>query len=180
MRGFLNQASSIAYNNTDFGDWKGYYVNWFVDRDMLMRYVGGGVGHYQQSAGGTTANMDEIPGASLHNLLTALTTQTHTDVILHDSTADKDIEAHEDTDTDENEDETVGDGDGEEGEEDKEVDVDADVDADEGKDKGEDDGVDEQEDADEDVDEEEEGGSDDKGEDPEEGYDVEDDDLYGF
>ncbi|KAJ7118418.1 hypothetical protein C8R43DRAFT_1137351 [Mycena crocata] len=28
-------------------DWRFYYVNFFVDRDMYMRYRGGGVGHYQ-------------------------------------------------------------------------------------------------------------------------------------
>ncbi|KAJ7649427.1 hypothetical protein DFH06DRAFT_1282942 [Mycena polygramma] len=28
-------------------DWRYYYVNFFVDRDMYMRYIGGGVGHYQ-------------------------------------------------------------------------------------------------------------------------------------
>ncbi|KAJ7885287.1 hypothetical protein B0H14DRAFT_3431893 [Mycena olivaceomarginata] len=27
-------------------DWHYYYVNFFVDRDMYMRYRGGGVGHY--------------------------------------------------------------------------------------------------------------------------------------
>ncbi|KAJ7663061.1 hypothetical protein B0H14DRAFT_3539942 [Mycena olivaceomarginata] len=28
-------------------DWWYYYVNFFVDRDMYMCYLGGGVGHYQ-------------------------------------------------------------------------------------------------------------------------------------
>ncbi|KAJ7136248.1 hypothetical protein C8R46DRAFT_1361941 [Mycena filopes] len=28
-------------------DWRHYYVNFFVDRDMFMRYLGGSVGHYQ-------------------------------------------------------------------------------------------------------------------------------------
>ncbi|TFK68774.1 hypothetical protein BDN72DRAFT_650911 [Pluteus cervinus] len=27
------------------GDWKSYYVNRFVDRDMVMRYLGSGIGH---------------------------------------------------------------------------------------------------------------------------------------
>ncbi|KAF7349533.1 hypothetical protein MSAN_01743700 [Mycena sanguinolenta] len=31
----------------DDEDWRYYYVNFFVDRDMYMRYIGGGVGHYQ-------------------------------------------------------------------------------------------------------------------------------------
>ncbi|KAJ6474795.1 hypothetical protein C8R45DRAFT_1159936, partial [Mycena sanguinolenta] len=32
---------------TNEEDWRYYYVNFFVDRDMYMRYLGGGVGHYQ-------------------------------------------------------------------------------------------------------------------------------------
>ncbi|KAJ7462907.1 hypothetical protein FB451DRAFT_1562362 [Mycena latifolia] len=31
---------------SDSEDWRYYYVNFFVDCDMYMRYVGGGVGHY--------------------------------------------------------------------------------------------------------------------------------------
>ncbi|KAG8705827.1 hypothetical protein FRC09_002742, partial [Ceratobasidium sp. 395] len=32
------------------GDWKYHYVGRFIDRDMVMRYVGGGVGHFNQHA----------------------------------------------------------------------------------------------------------------------------------
>ncbi|KAJ7799440.1 hypothetical protein B0H14DRAFT_3491588 [Mycena olivaceomarginata] len=32
---------------TDDQDWQYYYVNFFVDRDMYMRYRGRGIGHYQ-------------------------------------------------------------------------------------------------------------------------------------
>ncbi|KAK7054049.1 hypothetical protein R3P38DRAFT_2500851 [Favolaschia claudopus] len=32
---------------TEDEDWRYYYVNFFVDRDMCMRYKGGGVGHYR-------------------------------------------------------------------------------------------------------------------------------------
>ncbi|KAJ7777634.1 hypothetical protein DFH07DRAFT_976756 [Mycena maculata] len=32
---------------TEDEDWRYYHVNFFVDCDMYMRYVGGGVGHYQ-------------------------------------------------------------------------------------------------------------------------------------
>ncbi|KAF8214953.1 hypothetical protein K438DRAFT_2008466 [Mycena galopus ATCC 62051] len=32
---------------TKLQDWQYYYVNFFVDRDMYMRYRGGGVGHYR-------------------------------------------------------------------------------------------------------------------------------------
>ncbi|KAG9080766.1 hypothetical protein FRC06_006189 [Ceratobasidium sp. 370] len=34
--------------NTKEGDWEYHIVNRFVDRDMLMRYLGGGVGHFNQ------------------------------------------------------------------------------------------------------------------------------------
>ncbi|KAJ7687114.1 hypothetical protein B0H17DRAFT_1203783 [Mycena rosella] len=32
---------------TDDEDWRFYYVNFFVDRDIYMRYIGGGVGDYR-------------------------------------------------------------------------------------------------------------------------------------
>ncbi|KAG9097673.1 hypothetical protein FRC06_007313 [Ceratobasidium sp. 370] len=53
-KGLLNLNTSIAYDNTGFGDWNAYYVNRFADRDILMRYVGGGVGHYRQTSGENT------------------------------------------------------------------------------------------------------------------------------
>ncbi|KAI0071014.1 hypothetical protein K474DRAFT_1712834 [Panus rudis PR-1116 ss-1] len=37
--------SSIRKEDDDDEDWDGYYVNMHVDRDMFMRYLGGGVGH---------------------------------------------------------------------------------------------------------------------------------------
>ncbi|KAG8739756.1 hypothetical protein FRC12_016207 [Ceratobasidium sp. 428] len=57
---FLKLSKSIAYDSDEFGDWNAYYVNRFVDRDMLMRYVGGGVGHYKQTAGNAQAVVPEI------------------------------------------------------------------------------------------------------------------------
>ncbi|KAF7298603.1 hypothetical protein MIND_00807400 [Mycena indigotica] len=36
-------TAARLFDETD--DWKSYYVDIFADRDMLMRYVGGGVGH---------------------------------------------------------------------------------------------------------------------------------------
>ncbi|KAG9085484.1 hypothetical protein FS749_004381 [Ceratobasidium sp. UAMH 11750] len=50
-KGLLNLDTSIAYDSANFGDWNAYYVNRFADRDILMCYVGGGVGHYQQTSG---------------------------------------------------------------------------------------------------------------------------------
>ncbi|KAI0078258.1 hypothetical protein K474DRAFT_952383 [Panus rudis PR-1116 ss-1] len=37
--------SSIRKPDDQDEDWDGYYVNMHVDRDMFMRYLGGGVGH---------------------------------------------------------------------------------------------------------------------------------------
>ncbi|QRV90230.1 hypothetical protein RhiJN_18248 [Ceratobasidium sp. AG-Ba] len=56
---FLQAGSSIAHDNDDQTDWNGYYVNRFVDRDMLMRYIGGGIGHYRQKAGRCGATVED-------------------------------------------------------------------------------------------------------------------------
>ncbi|KAF8145027.1 hypothetical protein K438DRAFT_1735667 [Mycena galopus ATCC 62051] len=45
---------SIALENEknhEDGEWRYHYVNIFVDRDMYVRYVGGGVGHYKVEIG---------------------------------------------------------------------------------------------------------------------------------
>ncbi|KAI0080905.1 hypothetical protein K474DRAFT_1576474, partial [Panus rudis PR-1116 ss-1] len=42
---YLESGDSIARLDGDQDDWRFYYVNWFVDRDMYMRYRGGGIGH---------------------------------------------------------------------------------------------------------------------------------------
>ncbi|QRV80198.1 hypothetical protein RhiJN_08213 [Ceratobasidium sp. AG-Ba] len=57
--GFLQAATSISHDNSDQTDWNGFYVNRFVDRDMLMRYIGGGVGHFRQKAGQAAASAEE-------------------------------------------------------------------------------------------------------------------------
>ncbi|KAF9475564.1 hypothetical protein BDN70DRAFT_813932 [Pholiota conissans] len=36
-------------NPGDVDDWVNFYVNVFVDRDMVMRYFGGGIGHLENS-----------------------------------------------------------------------------------------------------------------------------------
>ncbi|KAG9077844.1 hypothetical protein FRC06_008672 [Ceratobasidium sp. 370] len=41
----LLNGLSVALDDTRDSDWNYYYVNQFVDRDMLMQYLGGGVGH---------------------------------------------------------------------------------------------------------------------------------------
>ncbi|KAG8717545.1 hypothetical protein FRC11_003747 [Ceratobasidium sp. 423] len=41
-----NLALSVGHDSEH--DWKYYYVNRFVDRDMMIRYLGGGIGHFDQ------------------------------------------------------------------------------------------------------------------------------------
>ncbi|KAL6305510.1 hypothetical protein BKA93DRAFT_707118, partial [Sparassis latifolia] len=44
--GLLNQ-SRLARRQNEQDDWDRFYVNRFVDRDMMMRYMGCGIGHKQ-------------------------------------------------------------------------------------------------------------------------------------
>ncbi|KAJ7196540.1 hypothetical protein GGX14DRAFT_312666, partial [Mycena pura] len=41
----LLPRSVARYDEEDEEDWRYYYVNWFVDRDMRMRYSDDAVGH---------------------------------------------------------------------------------------------------------------------------------------
>ncbi|KAG9103428.1 hypothetical protein FRC06_010846 [Ceratobasidium sp. 370] len=60
-------AASVAYDSEE-GDWGYYYVSRFVDRDMFMRYLGGGIGHYNQhppnDTGGGEAETSYVMGDS--------------------------------------------------------------------------------------------------------------------
>ncbi|CAE6528447.1 unnamed protein product [Rhizoctonia solani] len=57
---FLLTSHSVAHDHREHGtDWKYYYVNRFVDRDILMRYLGGGIGHYRHKV--TRSNKDDTP-----------------------------------------------------------------------------------------------------------------------
>ncbi|KAG8727018.1 hypothetical protein FRC11_014046, partial [Ceratobasidium sp. 423] len=40
--------STLAAPDDSEHDWNYYYVNRFVDRDIMMRYLGGGIGHFNQ------------------------------------------------------------------------------------------------------------------------------------
>ncbi|KAF8749202.1 hypothetical protein RHS01_10263 [Rhizoctonia solani] len=53
----LNFAKLIVHNSKEHWDWKHYYVNRFVDRDILMRYLGGGIGHYRHIIHGLENNL---------------------------------------------------------------------------------------------------------------------------
>ncbi|QRW23996.1 Maltodextrin phosphorylase [Rhizoctonia solani] len=53
----LNFAKLIAHDSEEHWDWKHYYVNRFVDRDILMRYLGGGIGHYRHIIHGSENNL---------------------------------------------------------------------------------------------------------------------------
>ncbi|EUC55133.1 hypothetical protein RSOL_093500, partial [Rhizoctonia solani AG-3 Rhs1AP] len=52
----LTERQSIGSDSTE-GDWDSYYVNRFVDRDMVARYLGFGPGHLRQNS----ALTDGIP-----------------------------------------------------------------------------------------------------------------------
>ncbi|KAG8697132.1 hypothetical protein FRC09_008057 [Ceratobasidium sp. 395] len=61
--GWVNSASrsSLASDDLDKGDWHSYYVNRFVDRDMFMRYLGGGIGHFSPTIASTDdSSPDEV------------------------------------------------------------------------------------------------------------------------
>ncbi|KAG9079443.1 hypothetical protein FS749_008528 [Ceratobasidium sp. UAMH 11750] len=47
--GYVRDSVSLTCDTKE-GDWEYHTVNRFVDRDMLMRYLGGGVGHFNQRA----------------------------------------------------------------------------------------------------------------------------------
>ncbi|KAF7973003.1 hypothetical protein HWV62_16378 [Athelia sp. TMB] len=55
-----NPSAGRPLGDTD--DWRGFYVNWFVDRDMIMRYIGGGVGHAHQNRQAPQEDRMEIDG----------------------------------------------------------------------------------------------------------------------
>ncbi|KAJ7443801.1 hypothetical protein FB451DRAFT_1568533 [Mycena latifolia] len=52
--------TSLARKGDEFDDWRYHYVNFFVDRDMFMRYFGGGVGHYQVKVPDEDADEPEL------------------------------------------------------------------------------------------------------------------------
>ncbi|KAL0569737.1 hypothetical protein V5O48_012225 [Marasmius crinis-equi] len=49
---------TAARSPTECDDWVNYYVNIFVDRDMFMRYRGGGIGHRSAAQSSATESMD--------------------------------------------------------------------------------------------------------------------------
>ncbi|KAH9854399.1 hypothetical protein C2E23DRAFT_726443 [Lenzites betulinus] len=68
----LLRPSSLSRPPSDnHTDWERYYVNWFVDRDMFMRYLGGAVGHgtllspsvMSHCSSATTSNEQDDTGA---------------------------------------------------------------------------------------------------------------------
>ncbi|KAF8666958.1 hypothetical protein RHS04_09358 [Rhizoctonia solani] len=62
----LSFAKLVAHNSKDpeHWDWKHYYVNRFVDRDMLMRYLGGGIGHYLYATCGSDVTLGSKQNAN--------------------------------------------------------------------------------------------------------------------
>ncbi|TFK81507.1 hypothetical protein K466DRAFT_531692 [Polyporus arcularius HHB13444] len=50
-------------------DYRYHYVNFFVDRDMFMRYFGGGIGHRGQTARTVAALDDDEPGSDWADII---------------------------------------------------------------------------------------------------------------
>ncbi|KAK7437003.1 hypothetical protein VKT23_006712 [Stygiomarasmius scandens] len=57
------RVATAACHPGEVDDWANYYVNIFVDRDMLMRYSGGGIGHVEGTYGtlDSGGNSDSAP-----------------------------------------------------------------------------------------------------------------------
>ncbi|KAF8666244.1 hypothetical protein RHS04_09698, partial [Rhizoctonia solani] len=64
----LNFSKSIAHDSDDHWDWKHYYVNRFVDRDILMRHLGGGIGHYRYTIYDSERDLDSDRNESNINI----------------------------------------------------------------------------------------------------------------
>ncbi|KJA14397.1 hypothetical protein HYPSUDRAFT_142984 [Hypholoma sublateritium FD-334 SS-4] len=88
----LPQSCSIArrLNPGDVDDWLNFYVNIFADRDMVMRYYGGGIGH-----------LDNTPPRQGE----AARDGQAQDVFMHDL---EELEVDENDDNDDNDDDEVG------------------------------------------------------------------------
>ncbi|KAJ7792617.1 hypothetical protein B0H14DRAFT_3499017 [Mycena olivaceomarginata] len=64
--GFVNPdddapAPSFAQPEGELDDWNYHYVNFFVDRDMFMQYLGGGVGHYKVHVPDVEEDKPDVP-----------------------------------------------------------------------------------------------------------------------
>ncbi|CUA67885.1 Maltodextrin phosphorylase [Thermococcus litoralis DSM 5473] [Rhizoctonia solani] len=92
----LTFPNSIAHDNDEHWDWSHYYVNRFVDRDILMRYLGGGVGHYRYTIHGSENNLDSEQSES-DNIEVPLEMRQD---------ENKDVESEDERDEVESEDET--------------------------------------------------------------------------
>ncbi|KAL1671172.1 hypothetical protein EV122DRAFT_295608 [Schizophyllum commune] len=62
----LRAGPSLARLPNETDDWTNYYVGIFVDRDMHMRHLGGGIGHLQSSTDLPTIALDAAPDDDHH------------------------------------------------------------------------------------------------------------------
>ncbi|KAF8875398.1 hypothetical protein BD779DRAFT_1450156, partial [Infundibulicybe gibba] len=58
LLGATGPTAARPANEPAADDWTSFYVDIFVDRDMLMRYLGGAIGHLDNTS---SANSSEIP-----------------------------------------------------------------------------------------------------------------------
>ncbi|KAF7371414.1 hypothetical protein MSAN_00778200 [Mycena sanguinolenta] len=113
------QGSTAARSPDDTEDWRTYYVDIFVDRDMFMRYFGGGVGH--TSIGTTDEDNDPTP---MDDTAASDDQPGSQDSDDSDSDSDSESETEEDLDEEDLDEEELGEEDlGDEGDEPLEEDI---------------------------------------------------------
>ncbi|KAF7370032.1 hypothetical protein MSAN_00633200 [Mycena sanguinolenta] len=113
------QGPTAARSPDDTEDWRTYYVDIFVDRDMFMRYFGGGVGH--TSIGTTDEDNDPTP---MDDTAAGDDQPGSQDSDDSDSDSDSESETEEDLDEEDLDEEELGEEDlGDEGDEPLEEDI---------------------------------------------------------
>ncbi|KAI0069724.1 hypothetical protein K474DRAFT_1713979 [Panus rudis PR-1116 ss-1] len=100
---YLQPGKSVARLDGKQDDWRFYYVNWFVDRDMYMRYRGGSIGHITLKVDDPPADSDSptdeiaeevAPGSPDHEGIQ--TEPTNSQATGHAQTEDAELEQIED------------------------------------------------------------------------------------
>ncbi|KAG8686759.1 hypothetical protein FRC11_008414 [Ceratobasidium sp. 423] len=102
--------STLGVSDDSEHDWNYHYINRFVDRDMMMRYLGGGIGHFNQYTTENPAsdianeiNDDEVEQIELEEIEVDDADDTNSDIGCNDidyvrpEGADVDEDSWEDT-----------------------------------------------------------------------------------
>ncbi|KAJ6523907.1 hypothetical protein DFH09DRAFT_1372332 [Mycena vulgaris] len=84
--------TSLARKGDKFDDWRYHYVNFFVDRDMFMRYLGGRVGHFEVKVPDKEPDEPELPNDEEPDLTQVLPAE----VVVPDPDSDPDSDSEDD------------------------------------------------------------------------------------